>query len=151
MNIFYLDHNPVLAARYHCNKHVVKMIVETAQILSTTHRLCGGSKDVYRSTHKNHPSVIWAREGKDNYRWLYALFKALSDEYTDRYGRVHLSWEKLSETLSEAPSDIPDGTTPLKLVMPEEYKQSCPVKSYRAYYRAEKAKIANWTKQPEWW
>ena len=70
MNIFYLDKNPDLSAQLHCDKHVVKMILEYAQMLSTAHRVLDNSQDVYKIAHKNHPCTIWVRENKSNYKWL---------------------------------------------------------------------------------
>ena len=153
MNIFMLDSDPTFAAQYHVDKHCVKMILEYAQLMSTAHHLCGGSTDVYRATHKNHPSAIWVREGSDNYQWLYSLWQALSDEYTFRYSKVHKSWEMLSETLKQIPRGIPIGSTPLRLAMPDQYKQSDPVESYREYYIGDKKHIATWSKRnmPDWW
>lgn len=85
MQVFVLDKDPVLAARYHCDKHVVKMIVETCQLLCTAHHLHGSEQPPYRKTHVNHPCAIWARESRANYDWLIQLGFALSDEYTLRY------------------------------------------------------------------
>ena len=74
MNIFYLTHNPMECAEQHCDKHVVKMILEYAQLLSTAHRLLDNNQKVYKTAFKNHPSTIWTRENKSNYRWLSMLF-----------------------------------------------------------------------------
>lgn len=151
MNIFYLDNDPELAAKYHNDRHVCKMLVEYAQLMSTAHRLCNGSEQVYRATHKNHPSAIWVREGKDNYEWLYLLWLFLSDEYAKRYGKIHLSWLKLSDILSSIP-ELPSGSTKLRLAMPEGYQSVDPVESYRMYYINDKRHIATWkTEQPNWW
>ena len=76
MNVFYLDKDPVLAASYHCDKHCVKMIVESAQLLSTAHRLLDeddAHSNLYKVAHKNHPSTIWVRSSLENYTWLYAV------------------------------------------------------------------------------
>ena len=111
MNVFYLDRDPVTAAKMHCDKHVVKMIIEYAQLMSTAHRVLDGEmyygltkngrkikrwklnsnmEDIlYKASHINHPSAIWARQSNNNYNWLYCLFTALCDEYTHRYGKVH--------------------------------------------------------------
>lgn len=157
MNIFILHGSPVLSAQLQCNKHVVKMILETAQLLSTAHRMLDGQLFIdsssgrkakrwrladeqldavlYKATHANHPSAVWARESAQNYMWLYEHFKALSDEYEFRYGKVHATWQKLGGLLSTTPKSIPDvGLTPFKLAMPEQFKSSDPVQSYRDYY-----------------
>ena len=96
MNIFYLDRDPVVAAKMHCDKHVVKMILESAQMLSTAHRVLDGDeyadeRGLYKMAHKNHPSTIWVRTSTDNYMWLNRLFGALCKEYTYRYNKQHSS------------------------------------------------------------
>ena len=91
MNIFYLHSDPVTCAEWHCDKHVVKMILEYAQLLSTAHHEVDGTPSIncYKSTHRNHPSAIWARTNRKNYRWLWRLLDATATEYTHRYGKVH--------------------------------------------------------------
>ena len=91
MNIFYLDRRPDDAAEMHCDKHCVKMILEYAQLLSTTHRVLDGDDahpDLYKIAHKNHPSTIWTRSSKQHYDWLFRLFRMLSAEYSIRYGLI---------------------------------------------------------------
>jgi hypothetical protein len=100
MNIFYLDRDPIEAARLQCDRHVVKMILETAQLLSTAHNELDGGQIAYKSTHKNHPSAVWARASAENYYWLQRHLGALGHEYFRRYGRVH----KTIQTHSQAPS-----------------------------------------------
>lgn len=91
MNIFYLHSDAKECAVMHCDKHVVKMILETAQLLSTAHRLLDGNDDpiLYKATHKNHPSAIWTRKSQKNYLWLTSLLQNLCQEYTYRYGKIH--------------------------------------------------------------
>lgn len=135
MNIFYLSRDPVLCAEMHCDKHVVKMILETAQLLSTAHHELGSTAP-YKVTHRNHPSAVWARSGRYQYRWLYELLEALSDEYSKRYGKVHLTWQKCSEALREPPKGIPniEWTDPPQC-MPDECKDDTgAVIAYRKYY-----------------
>ena len=94
MNIFRLDNDPFVAAYNQCNKHVVKMCLETAQLLSTAHRVLDGedaNPDLYKATHKNHPSAVWARENSSNYLWLMQHFDALLLEYAFRYYKRHAS------------------------------------------------------------
>lgn len=155
MNIFYLDKSPILAAQMQHDKHVVKMILESAQLLCTAHRIL--STDVpdvfYKVTHQNHPSAVWARQSVNNYNWLRAHFEALSDEYTHRYGRVHQSWSKLGKLLLQPPAMIDDSDfTPPTLAMPDEYKQDDAVQAYRSYYRATKVFGATWRRRgkPNW-
>ena len=92
MNIFYLSNCPQKAAEFHNDKHCVKMILEYAQMLSTTHRLLDDDvhSDLYKATHKNHPSTVWTRSSKQHYDWLFRLFRMVSAEYTLRYGKVQM-------------------------------------------------------------
>jgi hypothetical protein len=163
MNIFYLDHNPTTAAKAMTDKHVVKMILESAQLLSTAHRVLDGKTIVelskngrrltryshptlddvlYKSTHINHPSGVWVRESQENYLWLYKHFVALCLEYTARYSKVHASFTKLNSVLSSPPFNIASSPfTPIKLAMPVPYHLPDPVESYRYYYESEKLHI----------
>ena len=176
MNIFVLDEDPVLAAQYHCDKHVVKMILESAQLLSTAHRVLDGDlghkfsksgaklKDyilpdarqdlLYKASHTNHPCALWVRETDCNYMWLCALFLALGDEYTYRYNRIHLSIGKLADILLCLPNNIKQGLcTPFVQAMPDECKNADVVTAYRTYYKTHKSEIATWTKRstPDWY
>ena len=92
MNVFILDENPALAARYHMDVHVVKMVLESAQLLSTCFLhfdIVGDKSKVYKPTHLNHPCSVWLRESFSNVVWLYQLLKELLYEYTYRFGRIH--------------------------------------------------------------
>jgi len=136
MNIFYLDREPKTCAEMHCDKHVVKMIIEYAQLLSTAHRLLDGTQDIekryvlgslparwrhikvwkhpseymdkglMRASPVNHPSNIWPRESKENYMWLCQMWLWLMKEYTHRYGKHH-ACENRVEYLMNAPKNIP--------------------------------------------
>lgn len=156
MNLFVLDKTPELAARLHCDKHVVKMILETAQMLSTAHHELDGvgvPMGLYKATHRNHPCSIWVRTTRSNYLWAYRLFKALCAEYTHRYGKVHLCWMKLGFTLQDPPTNLSDGPlTPHAQAMPDIYRHTDPVVAYRRYYLGEKSSILNWTRRsvPDW-
>jgi len=155
MNIFVLDKDPVKAARMMYNSHVVKMVLEAAQLLSTAHRILDDEAPdiLYKATHKNHPCSIWARQTSDNYMWLYSHFKALSDEYTHRYGKVHLSWSKLGKALASVPTNISDGQlTDFAQAMPDCYRDGNAVTAYRDYYRNEKINLFGYTnRQPPSW
>lgn len=155
MNIFFLDYDVKKCAEAHIDKHVVKMILEYAQLMSTAHRVLdeAESDTLYKSTHKNHPCGIWIREDKANYDFVYSLFLELCDEYRRRYGKTHLTETKLADLLLEAPKNIPNvGMTEPAQAMPEEYRREDPVDAYRAYYKGAKTEIASWkTQQPEWW
>ena len=150
MNIFYLHDNPKVCSQYHVDKHVVKMILETAQLLSTAHWLSGG-EGPYRATHKNHPSAIWARSNKSNYRWLCELGMELCKEYTHRYGKIHKTQQHL-EWLTKNIPNIPNGKfTQPTLAMPDQYKSDNHVDSYRLYYIKDKSHLHSWKnrKTPE--
>jgi hypothetical protein len=155
MNIFYLDNNPEKCAELHCDKHVVKMIVESAQLLSTAHHVIDGNnarEGIYKSTHKNHPSAIWARTTDSNYNWLYVLWRELMREYKYRYMKNH-ACERLIDVLKKLPYNIEAGSfTPPPLAMPEEFKVSDHIESYKNYYKGAKAHFAKWTNRPipEW-
>ena len=180
INIFILDADPVKAAQLQCNAHVVKMIVESAQMLSTVHRMLDGeptrvpsksgknkvkawllgdyrNEKLYKAVHMNHPCTVWTRESKENYEWHYAHFVALCDEYTYRYGKTHKTDTELRDILREAPKHIPSkGLTLFPLAMksnPECMFPKDPVKSYRMFYQTKQDRFKMvWTKRevPEW-
>ena len=149
MNVFYLDEDPKTAAQWQCDRHVVKMILESAQLLSTAHRELDGDDwadevGLYKRTHKNHPSAVWARSSTSHYRWLHNHFVALCDEYSYRYGKTHLSDTKFREVLYESPDNCPVlGFTEPPQCMPDEYKEASAVRGYRNYYRLDKS-VNDW-------
>ena len=147
MNIFYLSTDPEKAAKYMYNKHVVKMILESAQLLCTAHVISDGENAnvPYKVTHKNHPSAIWARESTSNYKWLYDHMIALGEEYTRRYGKKHLTIIKCSGVLSKAPANVTKTElTPMPQCMPDQYKvPGNSVEAYWNYYEAEKVNVKN--------
>lgn len=160
MNIFLLDSNPKIAAQYHNDKHCVKMILETAQLLSTAHRVldkeCLESNFdtvLYKATHINHPSAKWVRECQNNYYWTYNLFLELLSEYTYRYEKKH-KCVFLIDILCNFPKNLKNvnGTLPY-LCMPDECKVSDAIQSYRNYYVMHKQHLASWKKrgEPFWW
>ena len=171
MNIFYLDNDPVKCAEMHCDKHVVKMIIEYAQLMSTAHRMLDGKhyiddssgrriqrwrlpttemeSVVYKAGHVNHPSAIWVRENAVHYQYTYDLFASLCDEYTLRYGKVHLTDSKLRDCLNILPNNIdlcawryPPQT------MPDDVKSNSVIDAYHKYYRKYKKDFAVWTARP---
>jgi len=145
MNIFYLDECPDKAARLQYNKHVVKMILESAQMLCAAHHVLGNPEDVpYKLAHKNHPSTIWVRENSLHYDWLYEHFVALQGEYYKRYNKTHLSFTKCYEPLMNHPQNIPhEPFEQPPQCMPDEYKDKCSVQAYWNYYIGEKHSVAN--------
>lgn len=179
MNIFFLDKNPVKCAQMHVDRHVTKMVLEYAQLLSTAHRVIDGvpttrlSKSgrkqqhyilsdeneqvFYSATHINHPSAIWVRHSAMNYYWLYTLLDALCKEYTYRYGKIHkCERDGLVNRLQITPKNINynlNFTEPTP-AMPDEVKIVGDSKaSYRNYYILNKSHLANWKKRevPDWY
>jgi hypothetical protein len=176
MNIFILDENPKQAAVLQCDKHVVKMIVESAQMLSTAHRMLDGTLEkrpsksgrtmvkyykhgnenlenvLYKAVHHHHPCTVWTVESKANYMWHYNHFLALCDEYRYRYGKIHKTDSLLRYVLMTPPLNIPDiGLTPFKLAMgaaPDCINESDPVGSYRAFYQTKQERFTMaWTRR----
>ena len=153
MNIFVLDENPQIAAQMHNDKHVVKMILETAQLLCGVHHMTDSQYVIpYKLSHKNHPCSIWSRECIENYVWLCDLGIALCDEYRHRYGKRHKSIDVIEWCIVNKPN-IPDidFTTPA-MAMPDEYKTDSVVESYRNYYIGAKISLASWKnrEKPFW-
>lgn len=163
MNIFFLDKDPTLNAQYHCDKHVVKMPLETAQILSSVHHILGVGKDnpfLYKLTHEKHPSVQWAAMSEYNYNILLEIGRALCAEYSHRYNKVHGCEDLLYSALNVNPFTLLDNPycreeTELPLCMPEYikdyYNRSHPyeidnlvINAYRAYYILEKNHLHSW-------
>ena len=149
MNIFYLHPNPKVAASYFYDKHKVKMILESAQMLCTAHIALGNENVPYKKSHLNHPSSVWVRANNENYQWLYDHMLALGEEYTKRYKRTHLTITKCKDILAIAPSSIPAGSfNEPPQCMPDEYKvENDSVSAYWNYYEQEKYKIANKNEQ----
>ena len=179
MNIFILDNDPVKAAQQQCDKHVVKMIVESAQMLSTAHRMLDGhvelrpsksgkrmvkhyilndKRDVilYKAVHYNHPCSVWTMESHENYLWHYIHFAALCDEYKYRYNKIHSTDMKLRKELKALPTNIPlVPMTEFKLAMKSnpECMFEDKIKSYRAFYQTKQERFNMvWTNRdiPEW-
>ena len=178
MNIFVLDEDPQVAAQMMCDKHVVKMIVESAQMLSTAHRVLDGtewtdySKNgrrikrwmspyklmeemLYKASFVGHPCTQWVMENNKNYYWLVEHAYELCKEYTRRYGKVHKSEDMISLIRYRKPVNIPiaDSMTPFAQAMPDEYKNPDAVEAYRAYYLGEKTGFAEWkySETPSWY
>jgi hypothetical protein len=176
MNIFYLDSDPQTCAEMHVSKHVTKMIIEYAQLMSTAHRVIDGTEytdltangrrikrwrlddereqSLMKASHINHPSAIWCRENKENYKWLYTMWCWLCNEYTYRYGKVH-ACQRLKDVLYNAPTNIPDGEffapTPamppdVKILAenPKPGRKYDSLKSYHNYYNVSKRAFATW-------
>lgn len=152
MNIFYLDHDQTTNAQYHVDKHVVKMVLEYAQLLSTAHHILDRITDprFYKPTHINHPSAVWVRQSFSNYMWLAKMLRELCTEYTYRYGRIHkVESSGLMTLLYNPPAAIPfvKFTQPTP-AMPDEFKTGDSVTSYRKYYSGAKQPLATWKNRP---
>lgn len=154
MNIFLLDTDTRKCAQYHCDKHVVKMILETAQLLCGVHHMTDQVTEQvpYKLSHKNHPCAIWSRESLSNYLYLCDLGLELCKEYTYRYGKRHKSQDVIEWCIVNKPNIVDKGFTEPARAMPDEYKVDSIVESYRNYYIGEKSKIAVWKNReiPEW-
>jgi len=172
MNIFYLDKDPIEAAKQSCDKHVVKMIVESAQMLSTAHRMIDGNlytdktkagrnikrwkhpnpnmeKTLYKACHTGHPSTVWVMESAYNYHWLYKHMMALNTEFKMRYGHIldHKTVQLLEGALMYPPKNISLNTiaTDPPPAMPDYCKiPGDSVASYKKYYIYEKQRFATW-------
>jgi hypothetical protein len=149
MNIFYLDNDPKIAASYFYDRHKVKMILESAQMLCTAHHCYGNAEQKlnvpYKQAHLNHPSTIWARRSRTTYMWLYDHMIALGKEYTKRYGKEHLTIIKCRDFLATPPANIQgDEWVDPPQCMPDEYKvEGDSVQAYWNYYIGDKWKVAN--------
>ena len=146
MNIFFLHRSAPLAAKYHCDKHVVKMILESAQIMATVHHMYGNSERVtYKPTHQSHPCVQWVAQSRLHYMYLQQLAVYLCMEYRKRYGKVHKCEALIYGELSLAPEQcIKSFWVDPPQCMPEQYQQADVVQAYRAYYKGEKSSFAKW-------
>ena len=156
VNVFWLDEDPRLAARYHCDQHVNKMLLEAAQVLCTAARSggCDGSF-LYQPTHTDHPVTRWASESRTNWLLLREHAGALNAEFVERYGKddVHASWRVIERIDVDEIAFPTDDPTPRPQAMPDEYRRpGDPVGAYRAYYAGEKAEWAEWryTDEPPW-
>lgn len=182
MNIFFLDFDVVKCSQMHNSKHTIKMILEYSQLLSTAHRVLDGKEStelsssgrnvkrwklqderdiiLYRATHINHPSAIWARQSDSNYTWLHNLLVDLCKEYTYRYGKVHKCESSgLVSALQTIPNRISSGqfTEPTPAMPVDIIIKNDSVASYRNYYIKAKQHLADWSGKvnsrevPEWY
>jgi len=176
MNIFYLDNDPKMCAEWSVDSHCVKMILESAQLLSTAHRVLdgheyiddGGKRKVkrwrldddrnaqlYSATHVNHPSAVWCRETEANYLWLWSLLREYCKEYTYRYGKTHkVEADGLLYDLRYTPHNTPliYFTEPPSAMDPKYIISKDPIVNYRNYYKVGKVHLHKWKKReaPEW-
>jgi len=139
MNIFVLDKDPIKSAQLQKDRHVIKMCLESCQLLCN----CFDQDEVpYKRTHYNHPCSKWARESEENFNWLKQHAIALCEEYTFRYGKIH----KCKQVINNLPEFKCNNKqmTKFALAMPEQYKEEDEVKSYINYYTNEKLINSKW-------
>ena len=152
MNIFVLDKDIEKCAAYTADRYVVKMVTETAQILSSAYYFTEQQAQApYRLSHASHPCCVWARQSTHHWSWLHALGLALYNEYKYRYnGKAHKAGEVIRAMTPPKLPDVPFSLPPC--VMPQTYRCGDTVKSYRAYYNGEKQHIFKWTgrSEPYW-
>ena len=151
MNIFHLDKNPKICAEYHCDKHIVKMVLEIAQMLSTAYQKhCGDDDNLYKPAYPKHPMTIWVGESVENFNYAYLLGKELGKQYTKRYGKIHKSSNIINAFNNGRLQNIEDRfpsqyfTRP-PLCMPDEYKCDDYIQAYRNYYIGDKKRFARYT------
>jgi hypothetical protein len=138
MNIFVLDIEQEKNAKLYNDKHCVKQLLETTQILCGVHWV-EGKEAPYKLSHKNHPCSIWARECIENYDWLCKLGMSLCKEYTYRYEKIHKSQAVIEWAIKNRPNlPIKGKFTKFALAMPDDCKVDDPIVSYRNYYRMYK-------------
>ena len=163
MNIFYTNSDPIIAAREHCNRHNIKMILEYAQMLSTTHHFFGSEvPGIYKSTHVNHPSTIWVRESSQHYMWLYECAKELCKQYTLRTGKVHKTESVIDALIEPPPVLLDQGFNEPPVAAPDEFRGikifQGAEKAYQAYLNSkfkewlsrEKPLDVVFVNKPEW-
>lgn len=180
MNIFILDENPVLAAQAHNDVHVRKMIVESGQMLSTCYRMLHGDEQrrpsasgktvqkywelsdpdleevLYKAVHVNHPCTVWTRASRAHWGWQVAIFNALCDEYTHRFGKVHETDRKLRQIFNDVQPNILVKEWKGFAIAMDQYPHCIvlndPVQSYRNYYIDQKLRFTTYTNRepPKW-
>jgi hypothetical protein len=159
MNIFVLHKHPRVAARYHCDKHVIKMITESCQMISTCLKIKYSQDDdlLYKITHHNHPCNKWLRESDGNLIWLMNLTRGLIKEYDTRYKKPNKF--KTARAIIEHLSKLSfinksESMTAFKLAMPDEYVTNDVVESYRRFYIFDKNKKGKvqykYSRKPKW-
>ena len=161
MNIFVLDKSPIISAQMQCDKHIVKMPLETAQMLcSVWHRYGQGMNVPYKEAHRNHPCTLWAGNDGANYDWLWQHGMELCFEYTRRYNKIHKCQQVIMDLIIDNCEFEFDNMgrhgTPHPQCMPDEYKCAFDdaVQAYRKYYVNDKKDIAKWEKSglmPDWY
>lgn len=162
MNIFFLDDDPQKAARMLFDKHVNKMLLESAQMLFTAVRRHGYDGGGYKSAYENHPMTKWVGDSYWHGSWLLTHAVELAKEFELRYGHPHKTQDMLPALSMAVYQHLPDAEwrNPPRCI-PDEYKIDydswsgdvpCHVQSYRDYYLGEKGYLYKYTNrsEPEW-
>lgn len=154
MNIFFLDYDVLKCAQYHCDRHLVKMITEHTQMLSTACRM-NGIEIGYKITHSNHPCTRWVQESSTNWTWLRQLTLEMEKVWRKRFNHSPDKRHKsaiICQSL-KCPKLPARGITTRPQCMPDQYKDQNPVTAYRNFYKGEKYSIATWKDGniPYWW
>ena len=157
MNIFAIESDSegnidwIKSAQSLDNLRVVKMILESCQILSTVLNE-QGLRAPYKSFNPKHPSCLWAAEASANFRALVVHCDAMLKEYTDRFGKVHKCDGVLDQIVTLYDRDNFDChyVTPLRMAMPDYFKGVNIVESYRRYYANKKNMRYPQHKVPDW-
>lgn len=159
MNVFYLDEDPAVCAQFHCDRHVIKMILESAQLLSAAHHVLGTDQtNLYKLTHRYHPSTQWVMQCSGNYEYVYNLFVELLKEWRFRYHNSNNSYshkcDALIEPLKHLPLHITIGNmTEPPAVMDISIRKNNTIESYRNLYKTVKFNICSWKaprNKPDW-
>jgi hypothetical protein len=169
MNIFCLDGDPIKAANYHCDKHVVKQVLETFQMLGSAVIRHGAKPEQMPLTSKgtplkggyhNHPCTKWVGDSVSNYQWTCKFGIALSLEYSRRYGKSHschnglLKLSSMSYLLPSGPlTDFAIAISPQQTCRQHpEFQSLDAVGKYRLYYICDKSSFARWnySQTPNW-
>lgn len=157
MNIFFLDKDPQICASYHCDKHVVKMIVESCQMLSTTLRSKGYTNDfLYKSCFENHPCTLWVKQNDANFQYLLDLAYYLCEQYNIRYKKTHKCLLLVLRIRKMFKPNTSHQITVPALAMPDDVKvcngktfEDC-VQSYKNYYIVYKTfAVYKYTQTPD--
>lgn len=133
MNIFYTNECPIKAADTLAYRHIVKMILEGTQMLSTCHHILGSDLQLkYKPTHPNHPSNVWVRKSKAHYEWLWLHTKRMCEIYTETSGKIHKA-EYVLDDLISSPSMAVDTYTPPPACVDNDLKGLPVTTAYRTY------------------
>ena len=174
MNIFAVDDDPIQAARQLPDRHVTKMILESAQMLSivyspwywdvgTVSKVDGTPFKTAKGAFKKHPCTIWAAESFANCAWLIQHAVGLCTEFVERYGKQHgltkSLWDakKLFHREAGEPIIIHRDVVRFARAMPDDIKYDDSIDDVTAYRRYVDTKPWVWDnylripdRKPDW-